>query len=292
MNNFDKYISDFLNESIIDIPRNSLDPSVFEFPDDSMPILHPMVKVQIMNDIDTIRNVVPVSTYFMVGSILTRNYTPHSDIDVTVKISPRKDQMISAVFDVINNLNGRMAAGSTHPINYYIMQEDYDIDKADAVYDIANEVWIKEPKNTGIDVSDYMNDFQKTVSTIDFSANEIRRHIIDLEELKSLDKDKINGLQSKVEQKMSELETEIERLVSTYKGIKDLRKAGFEKDMSPTEIRKYGHKNKLPENVIYKMLERYYYFDFIKQLKSVMKDGEVTDSEIKDIKKAGQDFWK
>jgi hypothetical protein len=53
--------------------------------------------------------------------------------------------------------------------------------------------------------------------------------------------------------------------------------------MSPDEIRQYGVKNRLPKNVIYKMLEKYHYLKFYKKCKKILEDGIVTDKEVKDL---------
>ena len=50
--------------------------------------------------------------------------------------------------------------------------------------------------------------------------------------------------------------------------------------MTPDEIRAYGIKNRLPKNVIYKMLEKYHYLKFYKKCKQILDDGKVTDAEI------------
>ena len=53
--------------------------------------------------------------------------------------------------------------------------------------------------------------------------------------------------------------------------------------MTPDQIRKYGIKNRLPKNVIYKMLEKYHYLKFYKKCKQILDDGKVTDDEIKSL---------
>ena len=53
--------------------------------------------------------------------------------------------------------------------------------------------------------------------------------------------------------------------------------------MTPDEIRSYGIKNRLPKNVIYKMLEKYHYLKFYKKCKKILEDGIVTDKEVKDL---------
>lgn len=292
MNNFDNYISGVLNESIIDIPRNSLDPSVFQFPDDGLPIMNPMIKTQIMADIEKFTELVQVVLYFAVGSILTKNYSPNSDIDINVQIDPIDGTMTEDLFALLKHVNGSMASGTSHPINYFIIQDDYDLDKTNAAYDVANEIWIKEPTTVNLDVDHYMDKFQGTIDSIDFSASELRRDIIDFEALKEMDDDQIQNLDGRIKTKLAEIEDTIESLVRAYKNVTTLRKQAFEKDMSPEEIRKYGKKNRLPENVTYKLLERYYYFDFIKKLKKIIHNGDVSGKDVEEIKDAGKEFWK
>ena len=245
-----------------------------------------------MNDIEKFKDLVPVVVYFVLGSILTKNYSPHSDIDVNVQIDPPDDTVVESVFDLIKNLNGRLAAGTTHPINYFVIQDDYDLDSADGAYDVANEAWIKEPEDLDVNVKNYMERFQNTINGIDFSAAELRRDIIDFESLKDMDDDQIKNLESLTQAKLDEIEDGIESIIRSYKNVRTLRRRSFERDMTPTEIRKYGKKNKLPENVVYKLLERYYYFDFIQELKHILEDDKVTDAEVKKVKKAGREFWK
>ena len=65
---------------------------------------------------------------------------------------------------------------------------------------------------------------------------------------------------------------------STQSKLKELSKE------TPEEIKAFGRKNALPKNVIYKMLEKYHYLRLYHQLKDILEDGEVTDSEIQSIK--------
>ena len=58
----------------------------------------------------------------------------------------------------------------------------------------------------------------------------------------------------------------------------------FDKDMTPDEIKTYSIKNRLPANVVYKMLEKYHYLKLLKKCKKILDDGEVTDDEIDSLK--------
>ena len=54
--------------------------------------------------------------------------------------------------------------------------------------------------------------------------------------------------------------------------------------MTPDEIKTFSIKNRLPKNVIYKMLEKYHYLTFLKKCKKILDDGEVTDAEIDSLR--------
>ena len=57
----------------------------------------------------------------------------------------------------------------------------------------------------------------------------------------------------------------------------------FSREMTPDEIREFGKQNKLPKNVIYKMLEKYHYMKFYKYLKKILEDDKIDDKEIEDL---------
>ena len=127
MSNFDKFCNSIFNnkwelsESVIDITRNSLDPSVWEFPDDNLPILRPSIKLQIIDIIETIDGMsdIILKDFFIVGSILTKQYSPNSDIDINVQIDEGiTDLAREALFQFIRRVNGSLAIGTTHPINF------------------------------------------------------------------------------------------------------------------------------------------------------------------------------
>ena len=86
------------------------------------------------------------------------------------------------------------------------------------------------------------------------------------------------------ESKLEEIEKDIQDIVDIGDTVDAERRAAFDKDMTPDEIRAYGIKNRLPKAVIYKMLEKYHYITFFKYLKNILADGEVSDDEIDSLK--------
>jgi hypothetical protein len=280
----------YLKESILDIARDSLDPNVFQFPEVGAPIIHQRIRSQIMTDLVEINNIVTILDYFVIGSILTPNYNSTTDLDVTIEV----EEEIGAVkqetlVELLRKLNGKLAVGTMHPINYYIVKGQFNMDNTEAAYDIADERWLKEPQEHSFNVRKYANKLKAELATVDLATAELRRDLLDLKELKSLSKDDISGLDLEIKKVLSEVESDIQKIVQTYENAKILRKNAFDKAMSPSEIRKFGAKNNLPENVLYKLLERYFYKDFARKLKDILSGG-VEESDIPDIRKTFKDF--
>ena len=129
-----------------------------------------------------------------------------------------------------------------------------------------------------------MKDFQKQVDKIDIHKGELKRDIIDYDELMELKPGEIKDLEKRTQNKLSEIEHHIEKLKNIGTDLDTKRRAAFDTDMTPDEIKTYSIKNRLPANVIYKMLEKYHYLILLKKCKKILDDGQVTDDEIDSLK--------
>ena len=157
---------------------------------------------------------------------------------------------------------------------------------ADGTFDIDDNTFIRRPDFSTFEPEKYVADFQKRVSEIDVVKGELVRDMIDYEELKQLTPDDIRGLSQLVVKKLRpEIKDSINTLIDIGDKVVQDRKDAFNADMSPEEIRKFGVKNRLPKNVIYKMLEKYHYLKFFKHLKDIMDDGELSSDELKSLSK-------
>lgn len=286
----------YLKESVIDIPRDSLDPTVFSFPDGGQPILQSVIKKQIQKDVERINAIFPVRRFYIIGSIVTHRYNISSDIDVNVEIEDqgKKDDIsMEAILRVAKSLNGKLAIGTTHPINYYLIQHEYDLDKTDAAYDVMNEKWLKtENKDDDLELTKYVEKFQEAISHVDILTGELRRDIIDLNIYKAMPERKIKKLQSLIQKKLDEIEEDIIKLSNTNLALSHLRKLAFNRDLTQHELSHYANQNWLPENVIYKLYGKYHYSHFIKKLKEFLdKKEELDTNDIPYIQKLGSQLW-
>ena len=283
-----------LYESIIDIPRKTYAKAVFDKADTPNPELKASVQKQVLDGIKSFEKFGKIVKYGLIGSILTKQYRGDADLDINILFDipgskEEQEKMHDKIKEYQYEINGKTIPGSEHPINYFSIIDPAIFDKAnkmaDGIFDIDKNKWVKKPEPGKFEPEKYMADFQKRVSEIDVVKGELARDMIDYEELKELGKDDIENLEGLVSKKLAEIKDSINTLVDIgAKTVKD-RKDAFLADMSPDEVRKFGVKNRLPKNVIYKMLEKYHYLKFFKKLEEIMSDGKITSDELKSLSK-------
>ena len=282
------------SESIIDIPRKTYARGVFDKADTGAPELKPSVKKMVLDGIKTFEKFGKVVKYTLIGSILTKQYRADADLDVNILFDiPGSKAEQEKVHDEIREyqaeINGKTIPGTEHPINYFSIIDPATFSKArdmaDGTFDIDLNKFIKKPEPGTFEPEKYVADFQKRVSEIDVVKGELARDMIDYEELKDLSSADIDNLQSLISKKLAEIKSSINTLIDIGDKTVQDRKDSFDKDMSPDEIRKFGVKNRLPKNVIYKMLEKYHYLKFFKKLNEIMEDGKISPDELKSLSK-------
>ena len=297
--NFKDYIFSHLKkEAVIDIPRTTYAKGVFDEADTDNPKLKDSVKSMIDNILQKIEDAEGYSIIKtgLIGSILTKRYRDDADLDINVLFDVPKEKQeeerlrlsqkyLSAKSP--DSVNGKLIPGTRHPINYYFITDKQTYEdqnkKADAVFDIGKNKFVKRPEDFEFDPSLYVKDFEKKVQEIDVIKGELKRDIIDYKELKGLTTNDVLNLQDKVKDKLEEIEDSIEDIIKIGDVVIADRRKAFDSDMSPEQIRQFGIKNRLPKAVIYKMLEKYHYITFYKYCKKILDDGVVTDKEIDDL---------
>jgi len=297
---FKEYIKTIpIKEAVIDIPRQTYAPGVFDDADTKNPKLKPEIIGMIMKQFTEFKEEYPVIKYSLIGSILTKRYRNDADLDINVlfdipgskEFKEEERLRLSKKFlssSNPDNIQGKLIPGTKHPINYFFIatNEVYDDQqkKADAAFDIGKNKFIKRPEDFVFDPSVYIRDFERKVQEIDVIKGELKRDIIDYNELQGLTPNDVLDLQDKIKDKLDEIEYGIELIIKVGDKVDAERRKAFDTDMSPEEIRQYGIKNRLPKAVIYKMLEKYHYIKFYKKCKKILDDGVVTDKEIDSLK--------
>ena len=284
-------------ESIIDIPRQVYAPGVFDNNDTE----DPKIKISVLNMItaqfEEFEKEYPILDYSLIGSILTKRYRNDADLDINVLFDvpeeKREEERLRLSKQFLassnpDNIQGKLIPGTKHPVNYYFITDKKTYDdqnaKADAVYSIKGQKFIKRPEEFDFNPNLYLKDFQKQVDKIDMLKGELKRDIIDYDELTELKPGEIKDLEKRISNKLGEIEKDIQDLTDIGTEVDAERRAAFDRDMTPDEIKTYSIKNRLPKNVVYKMLEKYHYLKFLKKCKKILDDGQVSDDEIDSLK--------
>lgn len=277
-----------LFESVIDEVREQYSPYVFEDPEHHNPQIKNEIREKILQDVQLIDEKVEVVDIFIKGSILTKQYTNDSDIDIYVQIKSDKPEkeLRKELYDVWLAIDDKYMEGIPHPLQYFITSNVYNFENTEAAYDIINDKWIKHTPSKSIDLNEYMEDFQNYVSEFSDFSEELRRNIIDYSVLKDIPTDQVKGLRKKLDEKLDEINETIDGLAETYYDLRDFRNDSFSKDMTPSEIKKYGIKTRLPGNVVFKLIERYYYLDLYRRIREIIgDDDELTHENFDELNK-------
>jgi|TARA_R110002050_G_scaffold219655_5_gene355532 predicted nucleotidyltransferase len=274
----------FLFESSIDPVRKTYAPSVFADYEAQNPRLRSDIHEQIHSHILLIEEVAPVKRYFIKGSILTKQYNEKADIDVFVQIKgtgcPRLEERIQEVWEKID---GIYAKNTTHPLQYYITTQDYDLGKTEAAYDVKNNKWLSNSPPRELEFSKYADELKSKLTRLDVGFGELKRDIIDYNVLQSIPPEQLDGVDQKIRDKIKEVEYDIDLLINAYSEIKDARNDAFGLDMSPDDIAEYGRKTHMPGNVIFKFIERYHYLDMLRKIRKGVQEEHTSMPGIEDI---------
>lgn len=278
-----KLFSEYLTESILDPEQPTLSQSVFDLDDVESPKLKSSVRNQIISGLSSISSEANVLDYTLIGSILTRRYAPDADVDVNVLVSAENQDRYDSARNAAIASSGKVVPGTKHPINYHVLSDKKDFDNAndsaDGVFDISKNEFIRKPISKPFHVEKYFSAFKSVVAKIDALKDDLRDDLIDYSTLKTFSKDDAESLKKMIQDELEQIEQDAEGLSKLHDKIVADRNAGFAKPLSAKDIREYGTKNRLPGNVVYKLLERYHYLAFLKHVDSVLEDGKVTDAE-------------
>ena len=104
------------------------------------------------------------------------------------------------------------------------------------------------------------------MASFDLAIGSIRRSLIDLRRLKKFGKSQIRNGATICRARLRNIKNAINGMKDVASKIKKERNDAFSKPLTPSELRKIKTRNALPENVIYKLFEYYWYWELINDL--------------------------
>ncbi len=291
-----------ISESVIDYPRETLDPQVWNKVGDGYKLIK-SVKEFILKVLESYGNTPKINKLadkiHIVGSICTNQYNDDTDIDVHLVIPENsvyyKDENFKdSVYNWFKKPGNEKFVGK-HPIEVYIQFNPNQELLSDGVYDIILDKWIKGPKILPLDYdpyddfSDIMDDVRSVVKDIDLLMGELKRDIIDYDVMKkallTIPAKYRGKLYTKIQSKLDEIENGIRELYNERNDLIKNRElisqpSTPEEALNSVELAKEWRDN----NAIFKFVSRYKYLKIIKDLEEIMDDG-IDDNDINSIKK-------
>ncbi len=210
-----------------------------------------------------------VNAMVMIGSSTGYQYSKTSDVDVNIQVTIADDE-VEKIWKLMPNGNNLLK--TQHPINYYLKTDDSGIKNADAAYDVLNNTWIKEPKKSnykapylyGLEVAKFF------MYGIDGKIAELDRDLQELETYKGylkdvdieLDKEEV---QQMISLKETEIKADLDSLGVAHHMARAFRQEAFADDYDADFLITIDIQgpNESLNNVVYKILEKFGYFDKI-----------------------------
>ncbi len=277
-------------EAVIDPTQDTLDLDIFEREGDSW-LLRSDVQDALLQLSAAYSDFGDIAGVYLVGSILSFQWIPTSDIDLHL-IMDLDEETLDAARDLSRegNRRGDMLLDTRHPIQTYIEPtSEFSHDKYTGILNLETGEWIKGPYDIAANVEDYLDAFRDQISKIDLSRAELVRDLIDYNFLMELSLSDRSELASQAGAKIREIDYDVHELVSTRDELRQFRSAALRGELDPAEIEKYGHKQLLPGAVIWKLGERYAYYGLLNELKGILKqaDDEIKNAEeVDDVEQA------
>ena len=274
--------------SILDEKLPELDPTIW-YQYGGQYTLRPEVDARIRKMARKLLVGTKVKRAYVVGSLTGYYYKPDSDLDVTLVVKA-DEELLLALKENTKTVNGEMAPGTEHPINLFVLNDLPSLKRFDGVYDLIRHKWKKEPTETGVDIFSVYDRFRGKVGHIDTTAAEAWRSLMDIEMLReALARGGEKEVALKLRRRISDLDEAVDELATEYDEAHQDRINAFRRQLELAEMGQspYPTPNLVPENIWYKLLERYHYLDFLTELyKLVESTGKIdTAQDIRDVRR-------
>ena len=152
-----KKIVNDVKESIIDIPRRTYAPGVFDDANTNNPKLKQVVLDMIDAQLKQFAEYHPIKKYSLIGSILTKRYRDDADLDINILFDvpeSEREAALEALRKNLKDVNGKLIPGTKHPINYFVIVDPAVKEKndgmADGVFDIKIINLLKDQRNKSL----------------------------------------------------------------------------------------------------------------------------------------------
>ena len=279
-------VCDVMLESVLDPINKIRCPEIFDKND----MMRPKVRAFINGMVDKFKEHVNfplnIRNIYMIGSSTGYQYSLTSDIDIEIELGIEAKQK----WDIIPIVpKGTFLPGTQKPLNIFILckDESYDFDKAENVYDIINNKWLKKTDKKDLEIPyQYIRDLASFfMNGCDLSISNYEKDVRELDEYIALDPEKqeisVKEKFEAIDRKLIDVKNDVDQMKMAHHVIFAFENEGYEGN--PFKISIQGIDDPDPRysinNLVYKMLDKHGYNE---KMLGIVKTGR---SKIKEVEK-------
>lgn len=268
------------NESILDSTKETLISELFDNNNNLKKDARDFI-LKILNDWkEKVYSRMKIDEVIILGSSVTYQYNDSADIDINVKISNIPNSIYKDLRRILPN--GNMLFNTQHPINFFLVTDEYNLKNTFAAYDLLNDKWIKEPEKINIKIPySYVIEIAKFfIAGVDNRISEYEHDNNELKYYKELLKtnketteiDEINRI---IISKEQELMADLDAIKIAHNVIRAFRKEAFIDENTNTKYL-INIDNDSPNysinNIVYKIIETLGYFEKLEKYEKIHKE--------------------
>lgn len=275
-----------IRESVLDPVNKTRCKEVFDSKDRILPETKKFILDVIKDFKDSLDFDFNIRSIWMIGSSTGYQYSLTSDIDIALITDIEKKKLGS----IINKIpKGIMLPNTQKPLNVFLTfkGEDYDKNKAENVFDVENEIWLKKTEKNNIKIPYayilglsrfFMNGCDLAISEYERNKHEFKEYErLDPENQEITEKEKAEA----IDKKILDLKNAIDNIKMAHHVIFSFEKEGYEG--WPFRINIETPNKKDPRysvnNMVYKMIDRFGYLEKLiekeKEGKEILKNVKI-----------------
>ncbi len=275
------------------------------------PRLQPSIRNAILLYVGNIGEYLPVAGVKIIGPCLRIDHAQDCQIEVMIEVEDRLkidplaggNKMLAAYKD-LSLIQNTPIPSNPHTLVFSIVNASVEKDakkayeEYDDVYDVEKDEWVKHDsldtynseKEMNADVDKFLNDLSRRVAVIDLKVNDVSNEIMDAEELKSRFKaSQLPELKKQLETKLSQIESDVKTILKRYERLNKARASEY-KTADAKKLATLAKNAELSEDIVYRLLERYYYVELSHKLNEILDGGPITADSVVDLKKVFDNF--